>query len=95
FDPASFVIGGHSPLESFRMLHPLVVHFRARDAVRGFDGTPQEVALGRGEVVWDELMIMLLESNFSGWTTVDRNTGDDKPGELSRAVEYLTNVTTV
>ena len=95
FDPASFVIGGHSPSESFRILHPIVTHFRARDAVHGFDGSPQEVVLGRGDVIWDELMVMLQESNFNGWTTVDRSSGDDKPGDLSRAVEYLKNVTTV
>lgn len=92
FDPAAFVIGGHSVIESYRILYQLVVHFRARDAVRGFDGDPHEVSLGRGDVIWDELLITLQDASFAGWVTADRTTGDDKPGDLTRAISYLTNV---
>lgn len=95
FDPAAFVIGGHSVIESYRILHRLVVHFRARDAVRGFDGNPHEVILGRGDVIWDELLITLQDASFAGWVTADRTTGDDKSGDLTRAIEYLTNVTAI
>ncbi len=95
FDPASFVIGGHSVIESYRILYQLVLHFRARDAVRGFDGNPHEVALGRGDVIWDELLVTLRDAGFAGWITADRTTGDDKPGDLARAISYLTNVTAI
>ena len=45
-----------------------------------------------GEVEWIELLPLLEESAYAGWTTVVRTQGDDKPGEVARGVQFLNNV---
>jgi sugar phosphate isomerase/epimerase len=92
FDPAEFVMSGHKPESAFRQLYRAVVHLTARDAVRDVGGGGVEVALGRGEVDWIELLPLLEESAYAGWVTVVRTQGEDKPGDVARAVEYLKNV---
>jgi sugar phosphate isomerase/epimerase len=92
FDPAEFVLSGHAPEAAFRQLYRTIVHFTARDAVRDVGGGGVEVPLGRGEVDWIELLPLLEESAYGGWVTVLRTGGDDKPGDVARGVEYLTNV---
>lgn len=92
FDSAAFLLGGHKPEAAFRQLYQSIVHFTARDAVRDIDGGGVEVPVGRGEVDWIELLPLLDEIGYSGWVTVVRNQGDDKRGEVARAVQYLKNV---
>lgn len=92
FDPAAFVLCGHKPAEAFRKLHSLVAHFQARDALADVGGGGEEVPLGRGEVDWVELLPLLEEANYRGWTTIVRTQGDDKPGDLRRGVQFLKNV---
>jgi len=93
FDPAGLVAAGagadkNSPAGAYRALFAHVTHVLARDAVRD-SGIGREVPLGRGEVAWDELFALFEESGYSGWLTVDRTQGDDKPGDAARAVQYL------
>lgn len=92
FDPAAFLLGGHKPEAAFRQLYQSIVHFTARDAVRDIDGGGIEVPVGRGEVEWIELLPLLDEIAYSGWVTVVRNQGDDKRGDVARAIQYLKNV---
>lgn len=92
FDPAAFAMAGHAPTEAFRQLYRSVVHVTARDGLREVDGGGVEVPLGRGEVDWIELLALLEESAYPGWTTVVRTQGDDKPGDVARAIQYLKNV---
>lgn len=92
FDPAAFLLGGHKPEAAFRLLYQSIVHFTARDAVRDIDGGGVEVPVGRGEVEWIELLPLLAEIAYSGWVTVVRTQGDDKRGDVARAVQYLKNV---
>lgn len=92
FDPAAFLMAGHAPSPAYRRLHTLITHVTARDAIRDAEGAGLEQALGRGEVDWFELLALLEESEFGGWTTVLRTQGDDLPGDVIRAVQYLKNV---
>ena len=92
FDPAVFIMSGHNPADALRLLHSSVIHFTARDADRDVDAGGREVAVGRGEVDWRELMILLDEIGYSGRTTVIRSQGDDRAGDVVRAVQYLKNV---
>jgi|SRR5579872_2023573 len=92
FDPAAFIMSGHDPAEALRQLHSSVIHFTARDALRDVDAGGLEVAVGRGEVIWPELVALLNEARYPGWATVIRSQGDDRAGDVARAVQYLTNV---
>ncbi|MFN0053374.1 MAG: sugar phosphate isomerase/epimerase family protein [Planctomycetales bacterium] len=92
FDPAAFVMAGHPPQAALRQLHPLIVHFTARDAIRDIDGGGVEVPLGRGEVDWLELLPLLDEIAYPGWVTAVRTQGEDLGGDAARAIEFLRNV---
>ena len=92
FDPAVFVFSRHDPLESLRVLHSPVMHVQIRDAVRDIDGNGLEVPVGRGEVVWDEFLALIEEAGYQGWLTIDRTQGDDKAGDIAKAVQFLRNV---
>jgi len=92
FDPAAFLMAGHAPSPAYRKLHTLITHVTARDAIRDAEGAGLEQALGRGEVDWFELLALLEESAYSGWTTVLRTQGDDLSGDALRAIQYLKNV---
>ncbi|MBW3539321.1 MAG: sugar phosphate isomerase/epimerase [Planctomycetes bacterium] len=91
FDPATFLLSGSEPAAAFRRLHSFVEHVTVRDALREMDGGV-EVAVGRGEVAWDELLALLDEAGYAGWLTADRTTGDDKPGDAARAIQYIRTV---
>ena len=89
FDAAAFATAGEKPDTCLRMLHESVVHVQARDAVRGIDGGGVEVALGRGEVDWVEVLPLLAEIEYRGWMTVNRTQGEDRAGDAARAVAFL------
>jgi sugar phosphate isomerase/epimerase len=92
FDPAVFVMSGANPTDAFRLLHSKILHVSARDAVKDIDAGGLEVALGRGEVEWVEILPLLDEVGYRGWVTVNRTQGDDRPGDVARGVKFLTNV---
>lgn len=92
FDPANFVMTGYDPGSAYRTLHGVIRHVQARDAIREVDGSGLEVAMGRGDVQWDELLALIDESRFSGWLTCDRTAGEDRAGDVTRAVRYLKSV---
>jgi sugar phosphate isomerase/epimerase len=92
FDPAAFVLAGFDPGEALRTLHDRVAHFVVRDAIRDVEGGGVEVPVGRGEVDWDEFIALVGEAEYRGWLTVDRTQGEDKRGDLARAIQFLRNV---
>ncbi len=92
YDPATFIMTGHDPIEAFRELHDVIHHIQIRDALRDIDGSGIEVPVGRGEVPWDELLAMIDDAKYLGWLTVDRTAGDDKLADITRAANYLHNV---
>lgn len=92
FDPAIFAMNSRNSVEAFRLLHKHALHITARDGLRDIDGSGQETALGRGEVDWIEMLALLGEAEFHGWITVDRTSGNDKAGDVARAIQYLKNV---
>ena len=92
FDPAIFAMNSRNSIEAFRLLHKHVLHITARDGLRDIDGSGQETVLGRGEVDWAEMLALLGEADYHGWINVDRTSGEDKPGDVARAIQYLRNV---
>jgi len=89
FDPSVFVGTNRSPAEVLRTIADRLVHVQIHDAIRDVDGRNLEVPVGRGEVAWDELLPTIDEIGYNGWLTVDRTTGDDKPGDAARAIQFL------
>lgn len=92
FDPAACAVAGRPAVEDLRVMHRLVTHVQARDAIRDMEGTGQEVVLGRGEVDWPNLLGTLTEIDYRGWLTIRRTSGDDPAGDSARAVQYIRNV---
>jgi sugar phosphate isomerase/epimerase len=43
-------------------------------------------------VEWEEVLALLGEAEYAGWLTVDRTQGEDRPGDIRRAMQYLKNV---
>jgi len=64
----------------------------ARDAVRASDGSFREVPVGRGEVVWDEMLAVLAEAEYPGWLTAGASGGDDPADDATRAVSILRTI---
>lgn len=92
FDPARQLVEGESISTRLRGLHRYVREFTARDAVRDFSGGSEETSLGRGEVVWDELLATLVEMDYRGWVTLQRGNAENPQQELERAARYLQNI---
>lgn len=92
FDPTVFLLSGEAPEKAFRALHDRVGHITVRDALSDVDGIGVEVPVGRGEVPWDEMLALSQEAGFQGWMTVDRTQGNDRPGDIARAIAYLRTI---
>lgn len=92
YDPAIFVMGGSDPAQALEQLQSLVLHVTVRDGIRDLDGSGLEVPVGRGEVEWERVLALLDEAGYRNWLTIDRTQGDDRPGDIRRAVQYLRNV---
>jgi sugar phosphate isomerase/epimerase len=92
FDAAAFAMNGHDSSDAFKTLHTRIVHVQARDGQRAAGGIGTETALGRGEVDWVELLPLLDQIEYRGWITAVRTQGNDRRGDVLRAVEYLRNV---
>lgn len=91
-DPAGIVMSGGNPVEVYRAFYDRVLSAQIRDGLRDIDGQGTEVAVGRGEVVWDELLALLEEGPFRGWLVATRSSGEDKGGDMARALRYIRTV---
>jgi len=92
FDPAN-MIDGHvgDPLEALVKLFPWIRHVHIKDAVspdkEGVWG--REVPWGSGEVRSELLLARLMSLGYSGDFAVEREAGDDRVGDIGRAVCQL------
>jgi sugar phosphate isomerase/epimerase len=93
-DPAGCIGGQLSPVAVLSALHDSVVHVQGRDAVRDLEAGSKEVALGRGETPWDEVIATLADMRYGGWITVRRTGGESRGLEAFHAVRYLRAVGT-
>lgn len=91
-DPAVLVTSGRNPVDYITRFRDVVSQIQIRDAVRDIDGAALETPVGRGEVVWDELLALAYEAEFQGWLTVDRRSGDDRISDMARAVKFVRNL---
>ena len=92
FDPANMILYDKGdPIVSLRKLMPRVKQVHIKDAVRtktpGTWGT--EVPIGEGQVDWKAFMQVLAEGNFAGNLVVEREAGQDRAGDVRKAIERL------
>lgn len=92
FDPARMVASADELPSRLRALHSHVVEFTARDAVRDFSGGTEETQLGRGEVIWDELIATLAEADYQGWITLLRTEGESRRQDVENSLRYLQRI---
>ncbi|HEY2786740.1 MAG TPA: sugar phosphate isomerase/epimerase family protein [Fimbriiglobus sp.] len=88
FDPANFLANGRDPIASLATLGSTVAHVHARD-VRRSAGGAKEVPVGAGDVDWMALVATLESIGYSGYIVVDREIGDDRPGDMAAGTKFL------
>ncbi len=88
-DPASCITTQLDPVAVLRTLPGFIHHVQGRDAVRDLEAGGREVALGRGETRWDELIATLADLRYPGWITARRTAGERMSQEVLNAVRYL------
>jgi L-ribulose-5-phosphate 3-epimerase len=90
YDPANLLMNGFDPVASLRDLRGKVRHVHAKDArITGASRTAREVPLGHGDIDWLELLGVLEEVEYRGWLAVERESGDDRPGDVAGGVAFL------
>lgn len=89
FDPATCVMTGANPVNTFRDLYHRIGYVRLRDARSDVDGAGLEVPFDEGTVDWTELIPTLIEADFPGWACVERTGGEQRADDVSHAVTRL------
>ena len=93
FDPANFVLyGTDDPQEAARLLGPRTSNAHMKDGTasdRPGEVWGEDVPLGTGEVPLEGVIRTLQEGGFDGALIVEREAGDDRVGDLTRARETL------
>ena len=92
FDPANMILYGKGdPVRAVKILAPWIRHIHVKDAtyakVPGEWGA--EAAWTTGQVNADAFVAALREVGFDGSLAVEREAGDDRPGDIARAVRDL------
>jgi L-ribulose-5-phosphate 3-epimerase len=92
FDPANMILYDKGdPLEAVRTLAPWIRHVHIKDAVR--TQTPgtwgAEVLWGTGQVGAEAFLRALNAVGFTGAMAVEREAGDDRMGDIIKAIETV------
>lgn len=95
FDPANMILYDKGdPIVSLRKLMPRVKQVHIKDATR--TKTPgawgAEVPIGEGEVDWRSFMKVLSEADYTGDLVIEREAGQDRVGDVRKAIERLTKL---
>jgi L-ribulose-5-phosphate 3-epimerase len=90
YDPANLLVNGFDPLAGIIPLHRRIAHTHARDARRStVSRGVQEVALGDGDIDWLRYVASLAAVEYRGWMTIERESGEDRLGDVERGVGFL------
>jgi sugar phosphate isomerase/epimerase len=94
FDPANMILYDKgNPVEAVGVLSPWIKHVHIKDALRtkkpGQWGT--EVVWGTGEVNAEKFLRALKHAGFKGALAVERETGNNRLGDIKTAVNMLRN----
>ena len=92
FDPANMILyNKDEPGEAVRILAPWIKHIHVKDAIRTKQaGTwGREMPWGEGEVGGESFLKALREIGYEGTLAIERESGDDRFGDIGLAVERL------
>jgi sugar phosphate isomerase/epimerase len=92
FDPANMILYDKGdPVEALRLLAPWIRHVHIKDAIKTQNpGTwGQEVPWGSGQVDPDTFLTALKSIGFKGALAVERESGDDRLGDIKLAIDKL------
>ncbi len=90
YDPANLITHAHDPYAAARDLGRRIVHMHAKDAraVSASRGAA-EVPLGHGDIEWMRLTGMLVEIEYRGWVVVERESGENRVGDVAEGIKFL------
>lgn len=89
YDPANLAMRGFSPAGGVMVLREFIFHTHAKDGRQLGPGRAQELPLGEGDVCFPLYLRRLAEIGYTGFLTIERETGQDRVGDIGRAVEFL------
>lgn len=95
FDPANMILYDKGdPIEALRTLGPWIKHLHVKDATRTkVPGTwGAEVPWGNGEVGILKFVRALEEIGFDGAMAIEREAGDNRPGDIALAADRLRDI---
>jgi len=89
-DPANLLMNGIDPYDSARALAGRIVHSHAKEArLASASRAAQEVPLGHGDIEWMRYLGVLEEIGYRGWLTVERESGDNRLGDIAAGIQFL------
>jgi len=90
YDPANLVMcGPFDHIGGLEILRDYIHHTHAKDGVCLGGGGFKEVPLGEGGVVFPYYLDALNKSGYDGFLTIEREEGDDRIGDIARAIQFL------
>lgn len=95
YDPANLVMAGYSKngADSVAPVGPYIAHTHAKDGLPySEENRFREVPLGEGHVDFPAWLKALEDAGYSGFLTIEREVGQDRIGDTSRAVQFLRNL---
>lgn len=85
YDPANLCCRGFDHIGGVDILKDYIVHTHGKDHERGGPETP----LGEGDVDYPKYLAALSKARYTGFVTIEREGGDDRVGDVARAIEFL------
>ncbi|MDP6634711.1 MAG: sugar phosphate isomerase/epimerase family protein [Phycisphaerae bacterium] len=96
FDPANMILYAKGdPVAAVKTLMGYLKQVHVKDALP--TDTPgtwgSEEVVGTGAVDWDAFLAALDEGGFDGAMCIEREAGDDRPGDIAKARDFITTAT--
>ncbi len=95
YDPANLImLGPFDHIGGVRVLRDYIVHTHAKDGIclmkkEGAMNDFLEVPLGQGGVVFPHYLRALDHIGYNGYLTIEREAGEDRVGDVRRAIQFL------
>ncbi len=92
FDPANMILYGKGdPIAALEMLMPRVKQVHLKDATAA--DTPgqwgSEVAVGTGDVDWDDFLTVLSQHHYDGDLVIEREAGESRVEDVRQAAAFI------